>query len=407
MSFATRLSRVADRVAAAAGWLQKPLSAEELLALARRRAGLHDYGDMEFVDPLRRFLMACHEEANLNLIGQLATRWDVMRFLSNLLRFRAAETACTAILEQPITRPIFITGLPRSGTTFLHKLLMQDPATLTPRVWQTIYPYPMPRAMFRADNRTAAVQRQLRAFESLAPEFRALHPIDADSPQECSEINAHVFSSLRFDTTYQIPSYRAWLDAAGHIAPYRFHKRFLQHLQHQNPDYNPSMRWIVKCPDHVFALDAIRVVYPDARIVFMHRDPLKVLLSVAKLTEVLRAPFSRDIDPARIGLQESRRYVEATRRMMQASTTNSFQQPIMHIRHEDLVANPLATVRALYRQFDLEIRPETLARISEFSRRAPNGGYGPRHYRFEDHGLDPRAERGKFAEYVAAFGLQT
>jgi hypothetical protein len=405
MSITTRLSSVADRLAKAAGLLQKPLLADELMAAACRRSCLDDFGDTEFVDPLRRFLLACHEEANLNLIGHLATRWDVIRFLSNLLRFRAAEAACAEILQQPITRPIFITGLPRSGTTFLHKLLMHDSATLTPRVWQTIYPYPLgPRGV---DKRTATVQRQLLAFESLAPEFRALHPLDADSPQECSEINAHVFRSLRFDTTYEIPSYRAWLDDAGHITPYRFHKRFLQHLQHQHPGYHPGMRWIVKCPDHIFALDAIRVVYPDARIVFVHRDPLKVLLSVAKLTEVLRAPFSRHIDRARIGRQESSRYVAATRLMMQASQADAFEQPILHIRHEDLVADPLAAIRRLYRQFDLELTPQTIARIGEFSRRTPNGGYGPRHYRFEDHGLDPRTERGKFADYVAAFGLQT
>src|SRR5208282_5355731 len=103
--------------------------------------------------------------------------------------------------------------------------------------------------------------------------------IDANSPQECSEITAHLFSSLRFDTNYFVPSYRHWMDSTGHLAAYQFHRRFLQHLQHQA---GGGGRWVLKCPDHVFALTAIRAVYPDARMVFVHRDPVRVLLSVTR-----------------------------------------------------------------------------------------------------------------------------
>src|SRR5208337_341980 len=145
----------------------------------------------------------------------------------------------------------------------------------------------------------------------LAPAFQALHPLEAISPQECSEITAHVFRSLRFDTNYHIPSYRAWLDAdpVGHLPAYQFHRRFLQHLQHQAGPRASPPRWVLKCPDHLFALEAIRAVYPDARLVFVHRDPVKVLLSVARLTEVLRRPFTRDLDPRTIGRDESARWL--------------------------------------------------------------------------------------------------
>ena len=159
---------------------------------------------------------------------------------------------------------------------------------------------------WRSRDATAAIRARCAwpascaAFERLAPEFRGLHPLDATSPQECSEITAHVFRSLRFDTTYRIPTYRAGWTRAGHLPAYRFHRRFLQHLQHQ-ARHSGGRRWVVKCPDHLFALDAIRSVYPDARLVFVHRDPVKVLLSVAKLTEVVRRPFTRRIDPAEIG----------------------------------------------------------------------------------------------------------
>ena len=390
---------IADSVADGIGLLQRPLQAEALLALARRRSGLGEFGDTAFIDPLRRLLAACADEASLSLVGRMATRWDVVRFLSNLLRLQDAERRNPAILAQPIERPIFITGLPRSGTTFLHRLLLEDPDNRAPRVWQTIYPYPLGRGR---DRRPARVARQLRAFERLAPEFRGLHPLDATSPQECSEITAHVFRSLRFDTTYHIPGYRHWLDRADHVPAYLFHRRFLQHLQNQAP----GGRWVVKCPDHLFALDAIRAVYPDARLVFVHRDPVRVLLSVAKLTEVLRRPFTRRLDPHEIGQQESARWLEGTRRMMAVGDDAGLPEAVHHVHHTALVADPVATVVALYRHFRLEMPSGTDAAIEQYARLRPNGGYGPRNYRFEDHGLDAGAERQKFSDYVRRFGIQ-
>jgi Sulfotransferase family len=389
---------LADAAADALGLLRRPLRVDALLALASRRNGLDDFGDTDFVDPLERLLAACVEEASLSLVGRMATRWDVVRFLSNLLRFRAAEARQPHVLAQRIERPIFITGLPRSGTTFLHRLLLEDPINRAPLVWQTIYPYPPRRGR---DARRSRVARQLRAFERLAPEFRALHPLDATSPQECSEITAHVFRSLRFDTTYDIPSYRHWLDDDGHVPAYRFHRRFLQHLQHQAP----GGRWVVKCPDHLFALDAIRAVYPDARLVFVHRDPVKVLLSVARLTEVVRRPFTRRLDRAEIGRQESARWLEGTRRMIAAGDDAGLPEPIHHVQHAALVSDPVGTCAALYRHFDLELTPDLPAAIERYVRQRPDGGYGPRDYRFEDHGLDADAEREKFRDYIARFDV--
>ena len=390
--------KLADAVAEAAGVLRRPLQGEALMALAARRAGLSDFGDPCFTGPLHRLLAACTDEANLSLVGRLATRWDTVRFLTNLLVLCDAELRRPEILRQTIGRPIFITGLPRSGTTFLHRLLLEDPSNRAPLVWQTIYPYPPPRGR---DRRPARVARQLRAFERLAPEFRALHPLDAASPQECSEITAHVFRSLRFDTTYQIPSYRHWLDQDGHLPAYRFHRRFLQHLQHQAP----GECWVLKCPDHLFALNALRSVYPDARLVFVHRDPVKVLLSVAKLTEVLRRPFTRRLDPHAIGRQESARWLDGTRRMIEAGDNAGLPEPIHHVQHAALVSDPVGTVEGLYRHFGLAFSPGIAAGIERYVREQPRGGYGPRNYRFEDHGLDAAAEREKFRDYVRRFDV--
>jgi hypothetical protein len=397
--------RVVDAMAARLGILGRGLSADEMIQAARRRSGTDDFGATDFYPPMQTFIEACVAEADLSLVGRMATRWDTLRFLTNLLRLREAERAAPKILDEPIAAPVFITGLPRSGTTFLHRLMMEDAEVAAPRVWQTIQPYPT-KADRRRDGRVGRVATQLRAFERLAPEFRALHPLEATSPQECSEITAHVFRSLRFDTTYHIPSYRRWLDGEGHTPAYQFHKRFLQHLQHQRPAGRPAPRWVVKCPDHLFALDAIRAVYPDARLVFVHRDPVKVLLSVAKLTEVLRDPFTRHIDRPAIGRQESARWFEGTAHMIAAGETGGFAHPICHVHYLDLIADPLATVQSVYRQVGMEMSEATEGRIEDTVKARPGGGYGPRDYRFADHGLDAGIERDKFRGYMMHFGVQ-
>jgi sulfotransferase family protein len=382
---------------------REPISADELIAMAQRRTRLTDFGGTPFEAPLRNLLRACFEDANLSVVGRIATRWDMVRFLSNLLRFVEEEKRKPEILAQPITRPIFISGLPRSGTTFLHSLLAEDPANLVPRVWQLIHPYPLDGARTGRDLRPRRVARQLRLFGVIAPEFRRMHPIDADSPQECSEITAHVFASLRFDTTYPIPSYRLWLDQTGHLEAYRFHKRFLQHLQHQSADVG---QWVLKCPDHIFALPALRAVYPDACIVFVHRDPLAVLASVARLTEVLRRPFTRHIDRIEIGHQDSDRWLAATELMIAAADDQRFAGPIFHIHYRNLVGDPLGVVEALYRHFGRALGSHAAARISQLVAAKPNGGYGTRRSRLEEYDLDPALERARYARYTQHFEIR-
>src|SRR5262249_14838948 len=152
--------------------------------------------------------------------------------------------------------------------------------------------------------------------------------------QECSEITAHVFASLRFDSTYDVPSYRKWLDETGHLDAYRFHRRFLHHLPYQT---EAGRRWVLKCPDHLFALDALRSAYPGAGLVVVHRAPLAVLLSVARLTESLRRPFTRSTDKAEIGRQDSDRWLTATELMIAAAQQQRFAEPIFHVHYLDLV----------------------------------------------------------------------
>jgi sulfotransferase family protein len=377
------------------------LRPEELIEWARRRTRLADFGEAPFQEGLDRFLRACTEEADLSLFGRLGTRWDMGRLLSNLLRLRAEELRTPEILEEPIEQPIFITGLPRSGTTFLHQLLAADEANQVPRVWQLIHPYPVHGS--GNDRRRLRVARQLRMFQVLSPGFRQMHPIGADSPQECSEITAHIFASPRFDTTYTVPSYRRWLDGNDHIDAFRFHRRFLQHLQHQT---GYSRRWVLKCPDHVFALAGIQAVYPDARFVFVHRDPLRVMSSVARLTEVLRRPFTRRVDRAALGRQECERWSLGTELMIRAADEEPFAEAIFHIHYSELVSNPLGALKRLYHHFGLPLESDAAANIYRTVEAKPDGGHRANRYSFADYGIDADEIREQFAHYMARFGTR-
>jgi hypothetical protein len=406
VTIVTSALRLADQFSRLTGFGRRPFDAEALMAeaLSGQDAAAFgtDFGPDQFLEGLAMLLAALETEANLSLVGRLAVRWDVIRCLRNLLRLRQEEQRAPGLSEAPIRSPLIITGLPRSGTTFLHRLLDCDPAMRSPSCWQTMAPYAPAHGR---DRRVEQTERELRTFAHMAPGFRDVHPLTARMPQECTEITAQVFQSLRFDTTFRIPSYLAWQDAHGHALAYRFHKRFLQHLQHQSGDDPKQVQWVLKCPDHVFALDAVRAVYPDARIVFLHRDPLKVLPSVAKLTEILRQPFTQAQDPAEIGAQVTSRWHQGVEAMMHAANSTEGAETIHHIHYRDLTSDPLGTIARLYTHFGMPLGDDAVRGITTEVSRETRGGYGRNVYHFGDHGLDAQRERGFFAGYMNRFGI--
>ena len=402
--FAGRLAlHVAQSFGGAVSLFHRPLSAPDLIRVARKRTGLTDFGEWEIAKPLAVLVESYENEANLNGFGRIAARWDALRFLSNLLRLREKERRDPTILDETIEAPIFIAGMPRSGTSFLQELLAEDTANRAVRCWETIYPLPLSRAdQADAQHRQKRVDRQLATFTRMSPEIRSLHPMDAFSPQECTEITGHVFQSMRFDTTHYVPTYRRWLDTRDQTEPYRFHKRFLQHLQHRRG----RRRWVLKCPDHVFALNALRAVYPDARVVFMHRDPLAVLPSLARLTEALRRPFTDCLDRREIGVDLARQWSRAAAILMHtAANGTDWHEPPLHLLFSDFVRDPVAAAERVYRHFGISLEGHGAARIRALAARKPRGGNGRNYGRLDDYGFDPRELTRRFADYRSHFGF--
>src|SRR5690242_15470202 len=278
-----------------AGLKPRPLSAAHLIEMAKRRSQLHHFGEPEFFEPLSRLLESCHREARLNVIGKLALKNDVLRILRNRLFLERDRRLHPEIANQRIREPVFILGLPRSGTTLLHTLLAADPAHRVPLTWEVMSP--SPPAPADRDRRIRNANRDLAMLRWLAPTFENVHATGAELPQECVSLISPTFLSDQFDTMYNIPSYRSWFFAQDLRPAYEFHRRFLQHLQFGHA----AERWILKAPAHMFFAPALLAIYPDAKFVQLHRDPIDAVASVSSLVTILRTAFSDSVDRVQIG----------------------------------------------------------------------------------------------------------
>ncbi len=390
------LRTAADFAARARGLfgLENGLDPAALEADATQRSGIDAPPTEDVGDALAILAASLEREAGLDAFGTLGARTDLRGKLVNLKRMDAAECRDPLIRTREVRAPIVITGLPRSGTSFLHAVLARHPSLLAPSTWEVIDPLPED-----ADASRARVARELRVFGHLVPDLAKLHPLSADAPQECSEILGHVFRSLRFETTFSVPTYRGWLRSDGFATAYRFHRRFLQHRQGERA----GMRWILKSPDHVFCLAELRSVYPDAVLVFVHRDPARVLASVARLTELLRRPFAPGNDRLSIGRQVVGDWI----RGMQLIIEEADRDPaILHVRYDELVADPVGQASAILEASGLDRSSKALASMEEHVAGDPTGGYGRNRYEPEAYGINPDSFSDLRNAYLRRFDLR-
>ncbi|MEW6273004.1 MAG: sulfotransferase [Thermodesulfobacteriota bacterium] len=379
------------------------LEAAQLLEAAGRRTGLDDFGDEAFREPFGRLVRALDGEARLNLVGRIAARQDLLRLLSNRLRMINDAKRHPGILDEPIRRPIFVTGLPRTGTTLLHGLLAQDPSSRAPLTWEMMFPSPPPRRRpGQRDRRAALAERQIRWFHRLSPEFRAIHPTGAELPEECLVIASHAFMSFQFQTMYDVPSYESWLEQQDLRPAYHWHRRFLQQLQWRSP----AARWVLKAPAHLFGFAALLDAYPDAAIVLTHRAPLEVVGSLASLTTVLRSTFSDDVDPFTVGAEMTLRWSAALFGALRLRDAGRVApERIVDVLYPELTRDPIGVVDAIYRAFGLDLTAEVEARMRAFLAANPKDKSGRHRYTLGEFGLDAREEARRYARYTERFGL--
>jgi hypothetical protein len=363
------------------------LDHQQLIAQACRRTGLSDFGEGEFTEPLRILVESLERDADLTPIGRIVARAHLSRLLTNRLRLEAERRRTPQAAHERILPVLIITGLPRSGTSFLHSLLTQDPASRAPRVWETILPCPAPeRAARDSDPRIAAAARQIRWVNRLAPRFDAIHTLRADRPQECIAITGHSFLSPVFETMYWVRSYGRWLERQDLRRAYRFHRRFLQHLQ---SGYRAA-RWVLKAPDHLFSLGPLVETYPGAMIVQTIRDPQEVLPSVASLLATLRGAFSDRVDPRAVGREVLSRWSRGLDQARAARRDPAIgADRFLDVHYEDLVSDPIRVINRIYEYFELTLTEAAERRMQAHLARLERGRQSRHNYRLETFGLGP------------------
>lgn len=377
------------------------LELESLVSTSRRRTGLEDFGAWNHEDPLERLLDAYRREARLTTLGRLTVREMLVSLLENLLHIEAERAFDSSIEARPITAPVFIIGLPRTGTTLLHGLMSEDPANRVPLTWEVMFPARQTRLGDDAETLRAKTAARLEWANRLAPEFKRIHPIAPDLPQECIAITANVFMSIQFHTTHDVPSYEDWLERDNQRLAYDFHHRFLQHLDAQRP----GKRWVLKAPGHLFALDALLERYPDAKIIQTHRDPLRVMASMASHATVLRRAFSDGAEPAEIAADWASRWAGALDRFLSVRDLAPAGQ-FLDVSYEDIEGAPIATIERIYEFLGWPFGDEARGAMERFLAANPKNKHGVHRYSLSEYGLDRDTEMERFRRYCERFDVR-
>jgi hypothetical protein len=379
------------------------LDPDALLARARKATGLTDFGDPSFRPGYLRLLRSLEADARLSAFGRFFARRQIHELLVHRLELTAHRRQHPEIARERIERPIFVIGLPRTGTSLLHGLLACDPAHRAPLSWEVDAPCPPPEtASYDTDPRIAAAEKRFEQVRRLAPGFQTVHPIGALLPQECIVITASEFMSLRFEMCFDVAGYQQWLLEQDLRPAYRHHRRFLQHLQARHA----RDRWVLKSPGHLGAIDALLEVYPDALLIQTHRDPLRVIPSVASLELHMRRVASDRIDPFELGRQQRCVWKRLFEQGMAArERMPERERQFVDIQFRDLAADPIGCVRRIYTHFGLELRSDSEARMRAYLAEHPRDEHGVHRYSLAQFGLDAGELRRDFERYCARFGV--
>jgi len=374
------------------------LAPDALLAEARESTGLSDFGGDAWRNHFDVLLRALEEESQLHLPGRLVVRTELLQALRNRLRLAELWRAQPSLLEAEVRAPVFIVGSPRSGTSILHELMACDPASRAPAMWEMAHP------VGEEGECAEVADRVTRFWHDLQPEYETMHANSGYLPNECIFITLHEFLSDHWGGCHVVPSYDTHLIKSDQRPAYRYHKRFLQTLQVRSA----SRRWLLKAPSHLFQLRTLFDVYPDARIVRTHRDPLKTLPSAISLMGTLKWMRCREVDMSLASQLLPSGYAHVFGREIEQRASGLLSdERFVDVHFADLVRDPVGTVEQVYRALDWPFPESARQRIAEYSANKPKDSRGPHRYSLEEIGLDARKERERFGFYTKHYGIPT
>ena len=371
------------------------LEPESIIAAARKRAGSSEMGSDSYLEPLTQYLTSAEEEAELTTFGRFAVRGMLVSALANRIELHAWATEHPEIRQESIEAPWVIVGLPRTGTSLLSILLGLDPTVRTPLQWEAAKPIPPPGLSEASlDPRIAAYQKQVDGLLELNPPFAAMHPTGAMLAQECVAFFMYDVRTLGIETQALVPSYGRWLEAADMTPAYEQHRTALQALQAAQP----TERWVLKTPNHLWCLPDLLAAYPDARIIWTHRDPGPVVTSLASLVNTLQRVFTDRRDPCPTAEDWKHKAHTAINGGM-AFDDQVGTDWCVHLQYEDLVADPVRAVTRIYESFDAEVSPLHERRMTAWMRERPQAAEGRHVYDPADFGWSYGELAEEFAPY--------
>ncbi|MFI0356321.1 sulfotransferase family protein [Actinomadura sp. 9N407] len=373
---------------------------EDLHASASKITGLADFGgdDDPYLDGLGVLLESLAGEAGLTPLGNKAQRSLVRGALAARLVSQAAWQSFPEHAGAGVERPIFVTGLPRTGTTALHRLLTADPAHQGLEVWLAEVPQPRPpRAGWDDDPVFQAIEAGYRRHHIDNPEFMGVHYISAAMVEECWQLLRQSMRSISFECLAHLPGYSAWLAGQDWTAAYRRHRRNLQLIGLNDP----GRRWVLKNPSHLFALDALLEVYPDALIVQTHRAPSTAMASMCSLAAHATSGWSEVFTGETIGRDQLELWGRGLE-LFDAQRARHDPARFFDVQYDDFVRDPIGTVGSVYGHFGLPFGDEARAAMARLRDESATGAGRPAHrYALADFGLTPEQVDERFAGHVA------
>ena len=380
------------------------ISADDLVEQARQDTGLSEFGDLSFREGLRVYVDALNREASLNRLGTIMARSEIVRMLSNRLRFARDLQRHPEILEEELERPIVILGLARTGTTKLQRTISADPGVQRLELWRLLNPAPWPAAGRDGEDPRIALAELLEAeLSARFPDVMAAHALEAHEPDEETLLLELTFSAMTRGQVqaYRTPSYVQWLAGRSKGEAYGYLRMLLQYLQWQDGG-GRGRPWIMKTPLHLGELPTLLETFPDALVVHCHRDPVQAIPSVASLVELARRVRSDDVDPLEVGSEMLDRFSSLIRHALEARESLPAER-FIDLSFRAIVSDVKAVIAEIYSRTGRRLTAEALAAFDAYESRRPAHHFGRHVYTAERYGLDEPRIRVAFAPYYEAF----
>lgn len=364
---------------------------------------LSDFGDEDFREPLRRVLRSYAGEAALSPTGRALKRVDLIDMLATRLRVRREVSDRPELAEGTPRRPLVVTGLPRTGTTLLQRLLSLDPDARPLLAWEAMWPARLSLGKDDdSDRRRRYTRRLIWLARRALPGIDGIHPLDPDGPEECTRLLDSSFRWGYLATERSMPGYAAWLASlgpAGMETAYRWYALQLRVLEGQRP--TPG-HWVLKSPAHLGILGPLFAVMPDARVVVTVRDPRATVASACSLFALLHGTTAADPRTGEMGRGIAATLARSLARGLEVASADP--ERVRVVRYDDLVARPVETLEAIHAEFGLRFPPELAGAARDWLARNPQGVHGVHRYDLATYGLDEGVVLELFAETEETLG---